>query len=239
MKNKLYKVRIYDGKAIRIIYSSKIKSYFIEVNDLKKLLDINAKSVYDSLKKNGYYLYNIGDIVSAENIYVNSNMSNRRLMLGFYSAMIFEKVGFNLIGNIIWDKGAVQSKRNSTVNLNSGYVKYVNCYEHILVFKKGISSETIKKVFVNPPVIKINNKGENLAKHTAPYPLELVELVREYSSKNYYILDPYLGSGTTLEWCVKNDYLGIGIEINEEYYRLSRENVDKVIDEVSKFRKSI
>lgn len=51
MKNKLYKVRIYDGKAIRIIYSSKIKSYFIEVNDLKKLLDINAKSVYDSLKK--------------------------------------------------------------------------------------------------------------------------------------------------------------------------------------------
>lgn len=200
---------------------------------------INAKSVYDSLKKNGYYLYNIGDIVSAENIYVNSNMSNRRLMLGFYSALIFEKVGFNLIGNIIWDKGAVQSKRNSTVNLNSGYVKYVNCYEHILVFKKGISSETIKKVFVNPPVIKINNKGENLAKHTAPYPLELVELVREYSSKNYYILDPYLGSGTTLEWCVKNDYLGIGIEINEEYYRLSRENVDKAIDEVSKFRKSI
>ena len=49
---------------------------------------INAKSIHDSLIKDGHYLYNIGDIVSADNIYVRSNMSNRRLMLGFYSIMI-------------------------------------------------------------------------------------------------------------------------------------------------------
>lgn len=56
MKNKLYKVRIYDGKAIRIIYSSKIKSYFIEVNDLKKLLDIKAKDVPERQKSSLTYI---------------------------------------------------------------------------------------------------------------------------------------------------------------------------------------
>lgn len=186
---------------------------------------INAKSIHDSLIKDGHYLYNIGDIVSADNIYVRSNMSNRRLMLGFYSIMIFKLVGFNFVGNIIWDKGAVQSKRNSTVNLNSGYVKYVNCYEHILVFKKGQSNEIINQVFVQTPVIKINSKGENLAKHTAPYPMELVNLIKVYSNKNYYILDPYLGSGTTLKWCKHNKFKGLGIELNKDYFELAKQNL--------------
>ena len=95
---------------------------------------INSYSVYCSLADNSYYLYNIGDIVSEDNIYVNSNMSKHRIQLGFLSCLFFEMVGFKLDGNIIWDKGEVQSKSNSTINLYSGYVKPVNCYEHMFVF---------------------------------------------------------------------------------------------------------
>ena len=109
----------------------------------------NAKSVFDVMCKDGYYLYNIGDIVNADNIYVESNMSKKRLQLGFLSCLIFEKIGFNLVGNIIWDKGEVQSKRNSTMNRNSGYVKCINCYEHIFVFKKGAETKIISDVKKN------------------------------------------------------------------------------------------
>lgn len=98
---------------------------------------INATSVFNALSNNSYYLYNIGDIVSEDNIYVNSNMSKHRIQLGFLSCLFFEIVGFNLTGNIIWDKGEVQSKRNSTINLFSGYIKPVNCYEHMFILKKG------------------------------------------------------------------------------------------------------
>ncbi|UTI10777.1 hypothetical protein NFD59_04600 [Staphylococcus epidermidis] len=77
---------------------------------------MNAKGVYNSLQEKGIYAYNIGDIVDKDKIYINSQMSIKRQMLGFYSMMIFEIVGFNIIGNDIWDKGEVQSKRNSSSN---------------------------------------------------------------------------------------------------------------------------
>ena len=186
---------------------------------------INANSVYSSLVNNSYYLYNIGDIVSEDNVYVNSNMSKHRIQLGFLSCMFFEIIGYNLCGNIIWDKGEVQSKRNSTINLFSGYIKPVNCYEHMFVFNKGNDLSDNSKIVKISPVIKINNKGENKYKHTAPYPLELVSQIKSFAIKNKYILDPFLGSGTTLVWCRNNKYKGIGFEFNKEYYNLCNKNI--------------
>ena len=188
----------------------------------------NAKAIYNSLIESGTYLYNIGDIVSEDNVYVVSNMSKKRLQLGFLSAMFFDIVGFKVCGNIIWDKGEVQSKRNSTINLVSGYVKCINCYEHVLVLKKNYSTENHSRVERFSPVIKINCKGENTYKHTAPYPLEMVELVRPYSDKNLYVLDPFLGSGTTLKWCNINGYKGVGYELNKEYYELAKEYIYQI-----------
>ncbi len=197
-------------------------------NLIMYLIDMqcNCNAVYNTLKHKGYYFYNIGDIVASDNVYVSSNMSKRRLQLGFLSCMIFEICGFNLIGNIIWDKGEVQSKRNSTINHNSGYIKCINCYEHFLVFKKcsGVF-ENVSKVKKISPVIKINSKGKNLAEHTAPYPINLVNLVKPYIDKSKFVLDPFLGSGTTLSWCKMNKYKGIGFEINKEYYELSKRNL--------------
>lgn len=186
---------------------------------------INANSVYYALSNNTYYLYNIGDIVSEDNIYVNSNMSKHRIQLGFLSCMFFEIVGFNLSGNIIWDKGEVQSKRNSTINLFSGYIKPVNCYEHMFVFNKGSNISDNSSIVKISPVIKINSKGENTYKHTAPYPLDLVAQINKFALKDKYILDPFLGSGTTLVWCKNNGYKGIGFELNKIYYDLCIENV--------------
>lgn len=186
---------------------------------------INTKAIYNSLHQNGKYLYNIGDIVCEDNVYVRSHMSNRRLPLGFLSCMVFEIAGFNLKENIIWDKGQVQSKRNSTVNLFSGYVKCINCYEHVFVFSKNNEGNNSKKVVQITPVIKINSKGENTYKHTAPYPIELVELIKPYLIKDTYVLDPYLGSGTTLKWCSKNNVKGVGVELNQEYFALSKKYI--------------
>lgn len=187
----------------------------------------NTVSIFNTLSKDGYYLYNIGDIVNEDNIYVKSNMSKRRIPLGAYSSFIFELAGFNLVGNIIWDKGQVQSKRNSTINLCSGYVKFINCYEHVLVFKKGKSStgEVISKISRFNPVIKINSKGENTYGHTAPYPLEMVDLLSSFIKEDKFVLDPYLGSGTTIKWCRNNNYKGIGFELNKEYYNLCLNNI--------------
>lgn len=187
----------------------------------------NCKAIYNVLDNDGFYLYNIGDIVNTDNIYVVSNMSKKRLQLGFLSSLIFEKAGFNLVGNIIWDKGEVQSKRNSTMNRNSGYIKCINCYEHVLIFKKGIETRVLSNLKKISPVIKINSKGINTYKHTAPYPMELVELVKPFVNKEKYVLDPFLGSGTTLKWCKKNHLKGVGFEMNEAYHKLCLEYINE------------
>lgn len=196
---------------------------------------LNCKAIYNTLAPGAYYLYNIGDIVSEDNIYVVSNMSKHRVQLGFLSSMIFELAGYNLTGNIIWDKGEVQSKRSSTVNLIPGYVKCINCYEHVLVFRKGNYERLSNSVEQITPVIKINNKGENTYKHTAPYPLELVELIKPYVNKDLYVLDPFLGSGTTLKWCRKNNLKGVGTELNSTYYELCKEYIYETNEQMSLF----
>lgn len=71
-----------------------------------------------------------------------------------------------------------------------------------------------------PPVIKINCNGKNIYKHTAPYPEKIVSLIENYCIKNKYVLDPFLGSGSTLMYCKKNNIKSIGYEINKKYYDL-------------------
>lgn len=193
-------------------------------------MTINASKVYKVLKNNGYYLYNIGDIVGMDNIYVSSNMSKKRLQLGFISSLIFEKIGFTLVGNIIWDKGEVQSKRNSTINHYAGYVKCINCYEHVLVLKKGKTTNLVSSVKKITPVIKINSRGKNIYKHSAPYPLDIVSLITPFVDKNKFVLDPFLGSGTTLIWCKINNLKGVGIEKNEGYYMLAKEKINNNLE---------
>lgn len=76
-------------------------------------------------------------------------------------------------------------------------------------------------------VRKINSKGENILGHSAPYHLELVQgLVEIYSKENDLVLDHFLGSGTTAIACKRLNRHCVGIEINTEYFKLAKENVN-------------
>lgn len=196
-------------------------------NLLLYLIDmmINAKAVFDALDNDATYIYNIGDIVGQDNIYIKSNMSKRRQMLGFYSVFIFSIIGFNLTGNIIWDKGEVQSKRNSTSNHISGYLKPVNAYEHCWIFQKQKNSIPTEIVRIDP-VKKINSKGDNTFGHTAPYPIELVKIICPFiRNQNGYVIDPFLGSGTTIISLMECGYKAIGFELDENYYELALKKI--------------
>ncbi|TPR26257.1 site-specific DNA-methyltransferase [Apilactobacillus micheneri] len=189
---------------------------------------INAKATFNSMDNNSTYIYNVGDIVDQDNVYIKSHMSKSRLMLGFYSALVATIAGFSFNGDFIWDKGEVQSKRNSSANHFSGYLKPINSYEHNLVLYKGSNDVYFSdKIFKIPAVKKINSKGINNYGHTAPYPIELAKTILPYSSKSGYILDPFLGSGTTSIMANSNGYKSIGFEISDSYYELS---VSRIMD---------
>lgn len=62
--------------------------------------------------------------------------------------------------------------------------------------------------------------------HPTPKPVELFKKII-HKAKAKYVLDPFLGSGTTLRACKDLGIQGIGIEINEEYCDLARRRLEQ------------
>lgn len=212
---------------------SQWKNLYLYLIDMYNII-LSLKNV---LKDNGVFLYNIGDINGNDNIIVKSNMGNKRLLLGAYSILLFKSAGYELVENIIWDKGEPQSKRSTNDgNFTPHYQKPVNAYEHMFIFKKSGKNVDFNKnantweenIILFSPVIKINLKGENTLGHTAPFPLDIPDFVaKKFNESNEIMLDPFSGSGTSVRSAVNNNIKGLGIELSEEYFKLSEGIIKK------------
>ncbi|MCF2138785.1 MAG: site-specific DNA-methyltransferase [Candidatus Lokiarchaeota archaeon] len=76
------------------------------------------------------------------------------------------------------------------------------------------------------PVIKINPKGENLFGHSAPFPEDIpYRLIKMHTIVGETVVDPFLGSGTTLKMTRLLNRHGIGFELNEQYRNLIKERI--------------
>ncbi len=76
------------------------------------------------------------------------------------------------------------------------------------------------------PVIKIDSSGKDRFGHAAPFPEDIpYRMIRMHTVEGEYVLDPFLGSGTTLKICRLLNRRGIGYEINPEYRNLIRSRI--------------
>lgn len=78
----------------------------------------------------------------------------------------------------------------------------------------------------------IMDKRDTSGAHTAGYwgnfiPQIPNQLLRRYTKKGEWILDPFLGSGTTLMECRRLGRNGIGVELQKNIIKLAKENLDK------------
>lgn len=181
-----------------------------------------TKEVYRTLKPGAYYIFNIFDYFDNENNVVFSNMGKKRMILGAYIINMFRRIGFILQQNTIWYKGHIQGHRSTNQGNNSPYYQSpLNCYEHIFCFRKPgnhcekILFPDILNVF---PVIKMV-KGENILGHTAPFPIDIPNMLTSRLKKGV-VLDPYAGSFTTARSAYINKIESYNIEISSEYCQL-------------------
>ncbi len=74
--------------------------------------------------------------------------------------------------------------------------------------------------------MKPQNSGDNRS-HVAPFPYELpYRIIKAFSFVGETILDPFLGSGTTLEAAADLKRNGVGYEIVPDIAELAVENLD-------------
>lgn len=208
-------------------------NFYLYLSDMYDII----KETYRTMKPGGIYLYNVGDICGNENTVVSSKMGEKRILLGAYTVHLFTAAGFELLDDILWDKGEPQSNRQ----MNDGkftpfYQKPMNVYEHMFIFKKpgaqaivnknidDVLPENWDKNIVNfKPVFKINCNGENILGHTAPFPEDIPNFVARVftCSKKDIVLEPFAGSGTSMIASSKANVKSFGIELSEEYVDLS------------------
>jgi len=148
---------------------------------------------------------------------------------------IAKEVGWKYHSTVIWNEQNI-SRRTAWGSWMSASAPYViTPVETILVMyktrwekiQKG-KSDITRDEFIQWTNGVWNFSGESKTKigHPAPFPIELPKrCIKLFSFREGIVLDPFLGSGTTLIACLQTNRIGIGIEINREYCQLAVERL--------------
>lgn len=191
---------------------------------------------YRVLQPGRYICVNISDVISG----------GRKYPIPGHCVFLLEQAGFMYRDDLIWKKpDGIGSNAKSGAAKRFGilmqhpYPMYYypnNVYEHILVFRKGVFDfrkptleqkldakldiEEAKRRWNNDIWTMVPESVNQFTKgtHPAMFPEELPEgLVRLYTYKGETVLDPFLGSGTTIKVAKALGRRSVGYEINPAY----------------------
>ena len=162
--------------------------------------------------------------------------------LSDYVSKIMIEIGFNMRGEIIWNKSAgagISTAWGSFQSASNPILRDV--HEYILIFSKGnykrernkeekeLRKDNItKEEFIEwtKSVWTMNTESAKRIGHPAPFPEELPNrLIKLFSFTNDIVIDPFMGSGTTAIAAIKNNRNFVGYEINEEYINLASNRI--------------
>lgn len=161
--------------------------------------------------------------------------------LSDYISKIMIDIGFNMRGEIIWNKAASASPSTAWGSWQSASNPILrDIHEYILVFskgdykrEKGKKENTIsKEQFMEwtKSIWTINAESAKKIGHPAPFPEELpYRLIQLYSFKGDIVLDPFMGSGTTAVAALKTDRKFVGYDISKEYIALAEKRVEPLL----------
>lgn len=161
--------------------------------------------------------------------------------LSDYISKIMIAIGFNMRGEIIWNKAASASPSTAWGSWQSAANPTLrDVHEYILVFskgnykrEKGKKENTIsKEQFMEwtKSIWTINAESARRIGHPAPFPEELPNrLIQLYSFKDDIILDPFMGSGTTAVSALKTNRKFVGYEINKKYIDLAKKRIEPLL----------
>lgn len=165
--------------------------------------------------------------------------------LSDYISKIMIDIGFNMRGEIIWNKAASASPSTAWGSWQSASNPTLrDIHEYILIFSKGdykrlrkqdeykTKIDTIsKEQFMEwtKSIWTMNAESAKRIGHPAPFPEELpFRLIQLFSFKNDIILDPFMGSGTTAIASLKSERKYVGYETDIEYIKLAERRLNSI-----------
>ena len=167
--------------------------------------------------------------------------------LSDYISQIMIDLGFNMRGEIIWNKAASAGSSTawgSWMSASNPILRDV--HEYILIFSKGnykrernknekeIKKDTITRDdFMEWTKSIWNFKSESAKRigHPAPFPIELpFRLIQIFSFEGDIVLDPFMGSGTTGVAALKSKRKFIGFDTSKKYVEMADKRVSSYLE---------
>ena len=92
----------------------------------------------------------------------------------------------------------------------------------------------VNKIVFNRLSGELNSSCKSL--HPTQKPVELLEyLIKTYTNEGETVLDNTMGSGSTGVACVNLNRNFIGIELDEEYFEIAKERIERHMRQISIF----
>ncbi len=211
------------------------------VHDYEQFLDEIEKvwrHVYRALVPGGRLVCVVGDVC------LSRRAHGRHVVMPLHADIVVRcrKIGFDNLNPIIWEKiaNAQFEVENGSKFLGKPYEPNAiikNDIEFILMQRKpgGYRQPTEQQRRLSMiEKDKFNEwfrqswalTGASTRKHPAPFPLELADrLIRMFSFVGDTVLDPFVGTGTTLLAAAQAGRNAIGVEIDPHYARLAKDRL--------------
>ena len=200
----------------------------LKLDDYLEFLSVVWKECYRVLCKGGRICVNIAG--TFQNPYVPLHAFVIEQML---------RIGFEMRGEIVWNKGMSGKGFSSTAwgswrSASNPVLREI--HEYILIFskeqfnrppleKKSLTMTPNEFMDYTQSVWEISrHSDESSAKlgHPAPFPVELAHrLIKLYSFEGDIVLDPFMGSGTTALAAQRLKRQWVGYEVEKRYIKLA------------------
>ncbi len=184
--------------------------------------------------ENGSLLLNVG--------YVSIPNRGRAIPIPY---LLWERIPFFLQQEIVWNYGAGVAAKKFLSPRNEKLLWYVKNYENYCFNLDDIRDPDVaypnqkkkgklrcNSIGKNPSdvwqIAKVTSGAGRASKertpHPAQFPLDLCERsIKGFSPANGIVLDPFLGSGSTVDACMRWGRYSIGFEIRDDYCKLAME----------------
>jgi site-specific DNA-methyltransferase (adenine-specific) len=181
------------------------------------------KNCFNWLKNDGRFCLNIP---------LDKNKGGQQ-SVGADLTSIAKKIGLRYHSTIIWNEGNI-SRRTAWGSFRSASAPYIIAPVELIVILykkewKKTSGTKVSDISKEEFMAWTNGlwafQGESKKKvgHPAPFPIELPRrCIKLFSFVDDLVLDPFLGSGTTLVAAALNNRKGVGIDIDTDYCKIAK-----------------
>jgi len=165
--------------------------------------------------------------------------------------LLWDRIPFYLQQEVVWNYSAGVATKKTFSPRNEKFLWYVKDSGDYVFDLDAVRDPNVKypnqkkngKLKCNPlgknpsdvwQIPKVtsgrNRSSKERTPHPAQFPIALIErIIKSCSEKGDVILDPFVGSGSTIEAALRTGRVAVGFEINSDYAEIAANRAAKVV----------